>query len=370
MAEVIDSFLVGVGYDYDNKGEKEIDSGIGSLKSKALQLATVVAGGFGIKNLTRDFAAAKDELGKFSNVFGVTANDVAAMGRALEHEGGSLETFMTQLSSLEKMRAGLLIGDVGFFESLSKAKIDPNIILQAENATDAYIALADVFEKLSGQERLNAAEALGFDKSAIRLLSNGSEQLEKIIQKEKEMRPITDEMTDSAAKFNDAWQDIGTNIGGVADKISNILLPATTDALDKINKKFDDFRAGGIQKAFNLTDEQTRKVTDFQEKVIDVRGSIADFIRGDSIGEADNRFFTNPDTLENFAPSLDMNRSSAPLITNNTSSHKTSTRETTQPLEIKNVIQIDGRVIDERVHRVTEQNNKRALDDLTTDVDG
>ena len=62
MSKVISSILVGLGFDYDKKGAQEIESGIGSIKSKALQLGAVVAGGFGLKSLTADFASSRDML--------------------------------------------------------------------------------------------------------------------------------------------------------------------------------------------------------------------------------------------------------------------------------------------------------------------
>ena len=74
MSNVISSFLVGIGFDYDKKSAKQIEGGIDTIKSKALQLGAVVAGGFGLKSLTADFASSADMLGKFSQVFGVNAN--------------------------------------------------------------------------------------------------------------------------------------------------------------------------------------------------------------------------------------------------------------------------------------------------------
>jgi hypothetical protein len=237
MANTLTNFLVGVGFDYDQKGQREIGSGIDSIKSKALQLGSVVAGAFGIKALTVDFAASRDEIGKFSDVFGVLPADVFALGKALEHEGGSVDAFMSQLSNLEKMRAGIIAGDAGFIGAAGRAGItDTSIITNAENATEAYIALADVFQRLSGQERLNAADALGFDDSSIRLLSQGSDAVRSAIASEKEMRIVTEQMTEESARFNDGIQDLFSNVGGFADKASMNMLPAINDIVDATNE--------------------------------------------------------------------------------------------------------------------------------------
>ena len=85
------------------------------IKSKALAAGAVIAGAFGIGALATQFADAKGELGDFSEVFGVSANDVHALGLALEQEGGTLETFMSQIEGLERTRAAALKGDFSVF---------------------------------------------------------------------------------------------------------------------------------------------------------------------------------------------------------------------------------------------------------------
>lgn len=246
MANVISSFLVGIGFDYDRKSADAIGTGIDSIKSKALQLGSVVAGAFGIKALTFDFAQSKDMLGKFSEVFGVTANDVQALGHALETEGGTLESFMSQLESIERARARIRVGDVAFFAPAGKAGINPNDIANARNATEAYLGLADSFAAMNQQQRINAAEALGLDEASIRLLSQGRGAVDDLIAKYQKIQPITNEMTEAAAEFNRQWLEIKANIGGAADELSIKFLPVVNRISQSINKWFEDMRVPGI----------------------------------------------------------------------------------------------------------------------------
>lgn len=235
MSNVITSFLVGIGFDYDKKSADQIGTGIDGIKSKALQLGAVVAGAFGIKALTADFAQSRDMLGKFAEVFGVSANDVQAFGNALATEGGTLESFMSQLESIERARARIRVGDVGFFAPAGKAGIDPNQIADARTATEAYLGLADAFAGMNAQQRINAAEALGLDEASIRLLSQGRESVEALVAKFATIRPVTTDMTESAAEFNRQWLEMQQNIGGVADRISDKLVPAMSEAIRSVN---------------------------------------------------------------------------------------------------------------------------------------
>lgn len=237
MANVLTNFLVGLGLDTTDfeKGAKQVDSGIDRIRSRALKLAALGAGAFGAKQLTFGFAAATDRVGKFSQVFSVLPNDVMAFGRALEHEGGSLESFMSQMENLDRLRALTPSQIGGLFAEAGIRGLDPSVVLNAESATDAYIKLADVFAELSQKQRLNAAELFGFDEASIRLLSVGSDAMLEVVERERQLRPVTQAMTDEAARFNDATQDLNTNLGSIADTISMKLLPPISSVVEDMN---------------------------------------------------------------------------------------------------------------------------------------
>lgn len=235
MAKTISNLLVGIGFDLDKKSTDKVSSGIDNVKSKALKLGSVVAGAFGIKALTSDFANAKDDLGKFSDVMGVSANNVNAFGAALRLEGGTLGGFISQLEGIEKFRAGFKVGDIGFLPSAEKAGINTKTILEAKDATEAYLSLADQFQQLTKQQRINAAQAMGLDDASIRLLSRGRKAVEDVINAEKERRTITEAMLKVSAEFNDETQKLGDGIGGIADKISERALPHLNNLLKGMN---------------------------------------------------------------------------------------------------------------------------------------
>lgn len=246
MANVLTNFVVGLGLDTTEfeTGVKQVDSGINSVKSSALQLAAVAAGAFGANQLTFGFAAATDRIGKFSRVFSAMPEDVAAFGRALQHEGGNLEAFMSQIENLDRMRAMTPDQIGGLFARAGIIGVDPGAILNARSATEAYLNLADVFANLSQKQRLNAAELFGLDEASIRLLSTGRQAVEALVTNEKELRPLTQQMVNESARFGDATQDLFTHISSVADTISIKLLPQLSGAAEatnewlKVNKEF------------------------------------------------------------------------------------------------------------------------------------
>lgn len=236
MSNTLTNFIVGMGYKYDKRGEAEIIGGIGSIKSQVLQLGSIVAGGYGVKQLTVDFANSRAELGEFSKTFGVLPEDVAALGQALTREGGSLDSFIGQLENVERLRAGLIRGDASFIGQAGRAGLDVQPLIDAQNATEAYIALADQFANLSQDQRLNAAEAIGLDVSSVRLLSNGGARLREIITEQKNLRVVTTEMTEVGKEFRNTLGELSDRSGGFADQISLKLLPAMTQLINTTNE--------------------------------------------------------------------------------------------------------------------------------------
>lgn len=420
MSNVISSFLVGIGFDYDKKSAEQIGTGIDSIKSKALQLGAVVAGAFGIKALTADFAQSRDMLGKFAEVFGVSANDVQAFGNALATEGGTLESFMAQLESIERARARIRVGDVGFFAPAGKAGINPNDIANAESATAAYLGLADAFAGMNQQQRINAAEALGLDEASIRLLSQGRDAVEQLVAKYGDIRPVTADMTESAAEFNRQWLEASQNVAGLADTISRELLPIINDITKSVNSWFGENRSalGGfvkatfgsgdpkeIAEATGLPEWLFKPISQVQE---DVFGKpIAVFDPGASLEKALQRgrekqsASGSPDTsaldmlspvgnyynqpvVEQSAPSEDVQEAirmlnTAPPVTqgmfvrpesersapaSSTTSADQKPAPSTQNINVS--LNIDGQVIDRRVVKVVDGMAQTALDDLVS----
>lgn len=236
MSKVISSFLVGLGFNVDQKGAKEFEGSIDSVRSKALQLGSVVAGGLGIKALTADFAVGRDRLGKFSEYMGIAANDVMAIGNALSTQGGSLEGFISQISNIESLRARTLAGDTGWFADVAKADVDPMSIVNAENAVEAYLELSKVMSGLDSQKQKNLAAALGLDQASVLLLSKGESGVKELISTMKGVRTVTDESTEEAARFTRGWVELSQNVGSATDEMSETILPFVNDMVEGVNK--------------------------------------------------------------------------------------------------------------------------------------
>lgn len=384
MAKTISNLLVGIGFDLDKKSTQGVSSGIDSIKSKALKLGAVVAGAFGIKALTSDFASAKDDLGKFAQVFGVTADDVNAFGNALRLEGGSLNGFMSQLAGLEKFRAGLAQGDAGFIEAAGRAGLDTQGLINATNATEAYLELANQFQSMTAQQRINAAAALGLDDSSIRLLSKGRAGIEAVVKEQKKMRPITDAMTDSAAEFNDELQDLSTNIGGFADVLSEKLLPQINGVVAGLNDWIEanrsiinsgigdtidsigDFAISVVASLGLMSNESESKGQGGNTSLVDITNQ-RDFTKYSplGIGLMIGDEIKNAIGIDNLRSMAVAPKSAYEFIANGAKSMTNGT-----PIVIHNNTILDGQVIDTKIIKVVGGMADQAVQDLSSTEGG
>ena len=380
MANVLSQFLVGVGFQFDKRGANEVGSAIDGIKSKALQAGAVLAGAFGVKALTTDFTNATDSLGKFGETFGLTANDIMGFGNALAQEGGNLESFLAQIENIERLRAGLLVGDAGFIATAGRAGIDTGPLIEATNATEAYLALANQFQGMTTQQRLNAASALGLDEASIRLLSRGRGEVEELVAKFQSIRPVTDEMTEGAAEFNRQWLEAKQNVGSVADTISTELLPVLIGITSEINSWFDENRLGALRSVAELT-KATLGVGDANE--IAAATGLPEWLFTTDIGDTASAIGDSVGSM--FAPSsaeydprvniydvpretITYNNPSQAVVPSNTFIAGQAPATTPQNINVR--LELDGQVLDNRTIRVVDGMAQTAIDDLTSSTGG
>ncbi len=403
IGKVISSLLVGIGFDVDKKSTDKVASSIDGIKSKALKLGAIVAGAFGIKALTSDFAAAKNDLGNFSDIIGVSASDVQAFGSAMRLERGSLEGFMAQLESIERFRAGILVGDLGFLVAAKKAGIDTQAMIKAKDALGAFMSLANKVRDASKQGRINIARAVGLDDASLHFLSKGFEAAEEEVRKARDRRLITPEMLRISKEYNQQLEKMKDNIGGFADKVSTAFLPGINSMVagmndwlevnrqvinSDIDKFFDNLNTvvSGIGKVSRSLGESLFKLINFNgvPLLVPVGGATNDPTGKTSnissgiptlVGKT-NREKDNRSSLEKRidARRVNFERTQADLKTSDSifkrnSSDKLKT-EKLPPIVIHNNVNLDGKVIDKKIQKVVGGMADKAIRDLSSTEGG
>lgn len=238
MSSVLTSFLVGIGWDTSgfDQGTKHIESSMGSVKSSVLQTAASIGTLTALTGAGLKFAKSTSEIDNFTRSIGVGRSDLLAFGGALQGMGGDADSAIGILTSLEQKRASILTGETGWIAPAARAGIDTNSILQATDSLDAVLRLSDQFQQLSAQQRLNAADALGFDPATVAFLSQGRDVVEATLNQYRDARPLVDGLTEASRDLTQEWSRLEALAGGIGDKVQSKLIPAITQATGKVNE--------------------------------------------------------------------------------------------------------------------------------------
>ena len=222
--------------DFD-KGTKNIERSLGGVKTTALQVGAALTGAFGAKALTVDFAKRTDTISQFSAALGVAASDVQGLGNAFAVAGGDADSATSVLQKLQDARDALEVkGEAGFMTDTAFSGIDPSLIKDASNSYEALLNIAGEFDSLSAAQQRTLAQTLGLGPAEIALLKTGRESVESSIDTLRGIRPVTEEATENSRKLRAEWSLLGIQVGALADQISVPLVGALGNATEEMNK--------------------------------------------------------------------------------------------------------------------------------------
>ena len=334
-----------------------------------------MAGAYGIKQLASGFADSANMIGRFSEVFSVSADEVQALGSALAENGGGISNAMDQIERLEKFRAGLLKGDASFIASLGISSADANDIINAENAMEAYLLVAEQFKNATPQQRINITDALGFDQSGLLLLSKGTVEVQATLDKYAKIRPLTDDMIESAKEYNNQWVEIKANVSSVTDIIGKDLVDAMNNNLKSVNEwiaankdlittsaqAFTDTAIGFVTKSApvtiadkindGLSDETSNSIGKHITRTLALLGNES----------AEQAYLTNEGVTT--VPRYFSNEQPEQRTSNQSSEQK-------QTINVNANFTLDGQVIDRKIATVVDGMAQNAIDDISSSTGG
>ncbi|AUS01537.1 hypothetical protein NVP1286O_46 [Vibrio phage 1.286.O._10N.286.55.C4] len=239
MATTLDSFLIGIGLDFQTDDVKKVNSGLDSVKRTALQAASAVAGAFGTKAVTADVANRTRGYTLLAEQIGSTANAVASLDSAYTRAGGGAGEIVWQLEQLKELQAGLQVGNVEWISRAAMAGIDTGDIINEQDPTEIFRNVIGQLEGMSTNQRINAINALGLSPTAINLAEDGLAELDAQIQKSLDRRSISESLQKDSEIFATQWSDMWENIYGITDRAGTQIIPAVNEITGSINDFFD-----------------------------------------------------------------------------------------------------------------------------------
>lgn len=215
---------------------KKSADGFAKIGEQLSVLAKAYVGFQALKNLTFDFAQSTLALADKTALLGTSVSSVDALGGALKRFGGSTEDAVSSLNSLQSAMTEAKRGGGALIEVAKRWGVYTSPFQSTE---DALISLGKQMGRFSVQQRVAIGRQLGLSDSLLRAFADGGDELERMINKQKELGTITEEDVKISTKFNNAWLDLQDIFGAIRRDIARFLLPIVTSFLNVFTGFFE-----------------------------------------------------------------------------------------------------------------------------------
>lgn len=302
MANTLTNFLIGIGFetkDFD-KGEKKVNSGLGSIKSRALLAGSALAGvGLALGAGAINAGNRIDKIALASAKLNTSASFVNNYGNALRLLGGdaaeSLQAIESAESALTQFR---LKGSFGAFEDPTLAGIDTNALAQAKNGEEFLRQLSAQIPNLNKDQQRLIQDNFGFSDATMASLRLGQKEFDKTIAKAEKLAPNFDGAVEGARAFNREMVEMQLRFEGMGNVLAENMLKPMGNIFASINNFIDN--AG---KNFNKsTDKNPFSAGD---------KSVNDFVFGKDASKAPSILFGG--SYDQLTPALGMKSNRKPI---------------------------------------------------------
>lgn len=237
MANVITSFLVGIGYDTEElrKGEREISTSMEGIKSLAGTTGATLAAAFvGVGNTAMQTAKRVNDLRLNTNQLYTSTQYVNDYGNAIRSLGGNAGDAVGEITRVETALNNLRNrGDSSTFTDLAYYGVQIDPLKNAESGGQFMERLAEQFPGLRRDQQQGVANTLGLSPATVELLRKGSDGYREVLNHVHEVAGLSDELIEKSRQYNAAIGEAQNRWEGVANTISSGVLPAMTTLVNK-----------------------------------------------------------------------------------------------------------------------------------------
>ena len=232
---LLQSFLVGLGYDYEDedlqnfKGDIEkVNSVVGTMVKAAL------AGAVALTGLVVATTAAADEQGKLAGEVNTSVEDIDALTHALQLSGGSADGMASSLRGIARRASEAQRGIGEGVEAFGLLGISvTNANGELKSSDQLLIEVAGAMEGLSAARQIELAEKLGLSGS-IRLLQQGRDEVVRLTEDARALGVTTQKDAAIAAEFQDGL----TRLWRVVKQISLTLTRELAPIMTRVSNTF------------------------------------------------------------------------------------------------------------------------------------
>ncbi|MCL6324998.1 lytic transglycosylase domain-containing protein [Pectobacterium polaris] len=239
MAETIDSLLVSLGLDVDQKSFKKANDALKGVKDTALLLFSAAGGITGLNAMTAGFSRMVTDLEAFSKHANIARNDVLRLSYAMEQAGGK----RTSANSLiDKANSWALTATYGTFSDkafMNNAGVNPHD-LQGKDSVEVIKTMADYYNQAaaSGFDGLqNFREGMNINEDDEKLFRMGRAGIDRYFAEfNKRSTGVSDDDVKIGTEYRTAVTDLATNMMDLNNSIGALLTPEITKLIQKTDE--------------------------------------------------------------------------------------------------------------------------------------
>lgn len=246
-AQALQEFFVSLGFEVDTSKIKEFEQQTASLRESMLKVSAIATGAaVGLGMMVMKVAEGMDDVGDFADIVGMSAREVAALGKVADQNDSSMAAMKSTIQGLAAVtgEAALGIGRGAMvFEKLGLSAKDAEG--KTKGAADMLGEIADRMKDMTAGERLALGSKLHIDPSLIPLLSKGSAAFRELKESAEAANPLTDEQYAQADEIVKLWNKATAGVSGYTKLLAAKLFPVMKKILTAYNDWVSSVKKGG-----------------------------------------------------------------------------------------------------------------------------
>ena len=231
MEQVLKQFTIAFGLNNTalKNGLKDSENALSSFADTAKRLLGAWVSYEFFKNAISNFSEYTTQLSNASAITGASIQSINALGGALKRFGGNAESAINAIKSINQHLHEAKFGGGALMDIAKKYGV---VISKGATAEQTILSLAKQMGRYDRQTRIAIASQLGLDEAMIRAFADGGQELEQLINKQKELNIIDPRDEKIAQKFSYALLDLKDIFTALMRDFARVILPSFTKLLN------------------------------------------------------------------------------------------------------------------------------------------
>lgn len=231
MEQVLKQFTIAFGLNNTalKSGLKDSENALSSFADTAKRLLGAWVSFEFFKSAIDNFTEYTTQLSNASAITGASVQSINALGGALKRFGGNADSAINAIKSINQHLHEAKFGGGALMDIAKKYGV---VISKGATAEQTLLNLAKQMGRYDRQTRVAIASQLGLDEAMIRAFADGGQELEQLINKQKELNIIDPRDEKIAQKFSYALLDLKDIFTALMRDFARVILPSFTKLLN------------------------------------------------------------------------------------------------------------------------------------------